>query len=254
MTDYFTTPQNHRLAYHKIDGGTDKPGFVWLSGFNSDMAGTKVTALKAWAKETGHNFLAFDYSGHGLSDGDFIESTISDWRADTLSVIDALTAGPQILIGSSMGGWLALLAALARPRCIAGLVLIAPAPDFTERLIWPRLSPEAQAEIIETGVHMHPSEYDEPYPLTAALFEDARQWLLLDTPIPFAGPVRILQGQRDEDVPSDYAERLARLITSDDLTFTLVDDGDHRLSRPEDIDLLISICTAISSVITAKHS
>lgn len=245
MTEYLTTPQGRRLAYRKTEG--EGPGFVWLSGFNSDMAGSKVTALEDWARDNGRAFLAFDYSGHGLSDGDFADGTISAWREDTLAMIDALTDGPQILVGSSMGGWMALLAALARPERVAGLILIAPAPDFTQKLMWPEFSAEAQTEIMEKGVHMRPSEYGEPYPITRALIEDGKRWQILDAPIAFEGPVRILQGGQDADVPWRHALKLVDALSSEDLVFTLVKDGDHRLSRDEDIARLIEICASLKT-------
>lgn len=228
------------MAYRRSGADLSGAGLVWLSGFNSDMQGSKVLALEAWAAGQGHPFLAFDYSGHGMSDGDFADGTISAWREDSLAAIDALTEGPQILVGSSMGGWMALLAALARPERIAGLILIAPAPDFTETLMWPEFSPAVQQEIIETGVHMRPSDYGEPYPITRALIEDGRQWQILDAPIAFTGPVRILQGMDDPDVPWIHAQRLVNALTSPDLIFTLIKDGDHRLSREQDIARLLS--------------
>ena len=228
------------MAYRRSGADLSGAGLVWLSGFNSDMQGSKVLALEAWAAGHGHPFLAFDYSGHGMSDGDFADGTISAWREDSLAAIDALTEGPQILVGSSMGGWMALLAALARPERIAGLILIAPAPDFTETLMWPEFSPAVQQEIIETGVHMRPSDYGEPYPITRALIEDGRQWQILDAPIAFTGPVRILQGMDDPDVPWIHAQRLVNALTSPDLIFTLIKDGDHRLSREQDIARLLS--------------
>ena len=246
MTDtVFATPQNRKLAYRKTTGQKNRPGFVWLSGFKSDMQGSKVLAVEAWAKAQNLSFLAFDYSGHGLSSGAFEDGTIGQWHEDTLAAIDALTEGPQILVGSSMGGWQALLAARARPSRIAGLVLIAPAPDFTQKLMWPDLSPEAKKEITETGLHLQPSDYDAPLPLTKALFEDGAKWQLLDAPIIFDGPVRILQGMQDEDVPWQHARRLVDVMTTDNLVFTLIKDGDHRLSREEDIARLLATCGEI---------
>ena len=213
------------------------------------MQGTKVLALEAWAAAEDTSFLAFDYSGHGQSGGRFEDGTISTWREDTLAMLDAETSGPQILVGSSMGGWLALLAALAWPERVAGLVLIAPAPDFTEKLMWPAFSSAAQKEILETGVHMRPSEYGEPYPITRALIEDGRLWQILDGPIPFQGPVRILQGLADPDVPWTHARRLVDRMSSHDLVFTLVKDGDHRLSRPQDIARLIATCAEVADLV-----
>ncbi len=245
-TSYFTSPDGRRLAY-RASAPTGSPlTFVWLSGFKSDMSGTKVTELEAWARTAGHGFLAFDYSGHGESDGAFEDGTISAWRADALAAIDAHTSGPVILVGSSMGGWMALLTALARPARIAGLVLIAPAPDFTEKLMWPEFSPEAQAEILEKGFTLRPSDYDEPYTITRNLIEDGRTWQILDAPIQIDVPVRILQGKEDADVPWRHAERLVDTITSSDLIFTLIKDGDHRLSRDQDIARLKATCADIA--------
>lgn len=245
-TSYFTSPDGRRLAY-RASAPTGSPlTFVWLSGFKSDMSGTKVTELEAWARTAGHGFLAFDYSGHGESDGAFEDGTISAWRADALAAIDAHTSGPVILVGSSMGGWMALLTALARPARVAGLVLIAPAPDFTEKLIWPEFSPEAQAEIMEKGFTLRPSDYDEPYTITRNLIEDGRTWQILDAPIRIDVPVRILQGKEDVDVPWRHAERLVDTITSSDLIFTLIKDGDHRLSRDQDIARLKATCADIA--------
>lgn len=245
MTEFLETPQGRRLAYRRTEGtGT---GLVWLSGFNSDMQGSKVTRLETWAQTNNRPFLAFDYSGHGLSDGDFADGTVSQWREDTLAAIDALTEGPQVLVGSSMGGWMALLAATARADRVSGLVLIAPAPDFTETLMWTSFSADVQKEIMETGVHMRPSDYGDPYPITRALIEDGRQWQLLEAGIPFDGPVRILQGMEDPDVPWRHAERLIDGIRSENLIFTLIKDGDHRLSRDQDIDRLVMTCAEITA-------
>ncbi len=245
MTKFLETAHGSRLAYRRTEGRG--VGLVWLSGFNSDMQGSKVTTLEAWAASNGRPFLAFDYSGHGLSDGDFSDGTVSQWRNDTLDAIDTLTEGPQVLVGSSMGGWMALLAATARPERVQGLVLIAPAPDFTEKLMWTSFNADTQAEIMEKGVHMRPSDYGEPYPITRALIEDGRNWQLLESSIDFAGPVRILQGMQDPDVPWQHAEKLVSVIRSDDLTLTLIKDGDHRLSRDEDIERLLTTCAEITA-------
>ena len=244
MTEYLDTPTGRRIAYRRLEGRTGR-NLVWLTGFNSDTQGTKVTRLEAWAAREGHGFLAFDYSGHGLSSGRFEDGTITAWHEDTLAVLDTLTDGPQFLVGSSMGGWMALLAALARPDRVGALVLLAPAPDFTSKLMWPGLPPEARKEIEETGLHMQPSDYGAPVPLTRALIRSGERHEIMDAPIRFAGPVRILQGLRDPDVPADHARRLVDLITTDDLVFTLIKDGDHRLSREQDIARLISTCTEL---------
>jgi hypothetical protein len=216
--------------------------FVWLCGFKSDMSGGKAITVEAWTQAAGHGALLFDYSGHGQSGGRFEDGTISAWREDALAVIDAQTDGPLVLVGSSMGGWMALLAALARPERVKGMVLIAPAPDFTEKLMWPEFTPDQQAEIMSEGFTLRPSAYGEPYPITRALIEDGRQWSILDKDIPFAGPVRILQGMQDPDVPWGHALALAASLTSPDLVLTLVKDGEHRLSRDEDIARLLAAC------------
>ncbi|MEM9669833.1 MAG: alpha/beta hydrolase [Pseudomonadota bacterium] len=240
-----TTPQGRQIAYRRYRGASSGPGFVWLSGFNSDMQGSKVLALEAWAQANDRDFLAFDYSGHGQSGGDFADGTISAWRDDSLEVLDALTEGPQVLVGSSMGGWMALLAALARPEKVAGLVLVAPAPDFTQKLMWPEFSKDTQRQIMETGIYMRPSDYGDPYPITRDLIQDGRQWQILDKPIMFEGPVRILQGMVDPDVPWSHAQKLVYAMTTEDVVFTLIKDGDHRLSREEDIARLLATCAEI---------
>lgn len=242
----FTSPEGRRLAFRRAGPAPGKPTFVWLSGFKSDMSGGKAMALEAWAKAQGGGALLFDYSGHGQSGGRFEDGTISAWREDALAAIDAQTTGPLVLVGSSMGGWMALLAALARPERVKGLVLIAPAPDFTEKLMWPEFTPAQQAEIMDEGFTLRPSGYGDPYPITRALIEDGRQWSLLDKDIPFAGPVRILQGMQDADVPWGHALALTTALTADDLVLTLIKDGDHRLSRDEDIARLLAVCGEVA--------
>ncbi len=249
MNNDFTSAQGRRLAFRRSTGAPDKPTFVWLAGFNSDMAGTKVAGMETWATQKNYGFLAFDYSGHGLSGGDFRDGTISIWREDALAIIDAKSEGPLILLGSSMGGWLAILAALARPDRVEALVLIAPAPDFTEKLVWPDLTPDQQAEIMETGVFLQPSDYGDPCPITRALIEDGRKWQILDGPIDLNIPVRILQGMCDADVPWQHALRLSEALTTDDLALTLIKDGDHRLSRPQDLTRLRNTCEEIASAL-----
>ena len=248
-TTYFTSPEGRRLAFRHNPASTGKLTFVWMCGFKSDISGTKVLRLEDWANRTGHGFLAFDYSGHGESDGAFEDGTVSQWRDDALAAIDSQTDGPLVIVGSSMGGWMALLAALARPDHVKGLVLIAPAPDFTEKLMWPEFSPEAQAEIMEQGFTLRPSDYDEPYTITRALIEDGRQWQILDKPIGFDGPVRILQGMQDADVPWTHAARLVDALTASDLTITLIKDGDHRLSREQDIARLLATCDEVAATL-----
>ena len=227
------------------------PGIFWLGGFRSDMRGTKAQALDAWAGQTGRACVRFDYSGHGESGGDFREGTIGRWLEESLAVFDAFCAGPQVVVGSSMGGWLALLMARAlrerqasgRPAqgAIAALVLIAPAVDFTEALMWKRFPAKVKRAIEQKGVWERPSAYgDEPYLITRGLIEDGRRHLLLNGLIETGCPVRILQGVQDPDVPFSHAMDLVTRLAHDDVVLTLVKDGDHRLSRPEDIERLIA--------------
>ncbi len=224
------------------------PAVVWLGGFRSDMAGTKAEALAAWAARSGRDFLRFDYFGHGRSDGAFAEGTIGRWREDALAVIDELPDAPAVLVGSSMGGWIACLAALARPEQVAALVLVAPAADFTEKLMWAGLSAGQRGEIETRGVWMRPSPYDpEGYPITRALIEDGRRWQILDGPIAIERPVRILHGGLDPDVPWRHGARLAEAIASPDVVFTLVKDADHSMSRPQDLARLFAAVAEVSS-------
>ena len=223
------------------------PGLFWLSGYKSDMKGTKAAALARWAEDAGRAIVRFDYSGHGELGGVFTDGTIGRWLADALAVFEACCRGPQILIGSSMGGWLALLMVRALrqrqqigPAAVAGLVLIAPAVDFTEELMWKRFPPAIKRELEETGVWARPSDYSpEPYLVTRQLIEEGRNHLLLGGMIETGCPVRILQGVEDPDVPWRHAVELVSRLASDDVVLTLVKDGDHRLSRPEDIERLI---------------
>jgi pimeloyl-ACP methyl ester carboxylesterase len=223
------------------------PGLFWLGGFRSDMQGIKAQALDAWGARNGRAVVRFDYSGHGESGGDFADGTIGRWLEEGLAVFDAHCDGPQVVIGSSMGGWLALLLAREVARresaaaTIAGLVLIAPAIDFTEELMWKRFSPEARRDIEEKGVWARPSQYSaESYPITRKLIEEGRNHLLLGGMIETGCPVRILQGVQDPDVPWQHAVELTSRFARDDVVLTLVKDGDHRLSRPEDIERLIA--------------
>ena len=214
------------------------PTTVFLPGFKSDMTGTKAMLTEAFCAEHGIACLRLDYSGHGASGGAFTDGTIGRWTDDVLVLIDQLTEGPLILVGSSMGGWIALLAALARPERVTGLIGIAAAPDFTEELMWSAMMPDERAHLERDGVLHIPSQYGDPTPVTAALIADGRTRLLLDRPIPLRCPVRLLHGQRDPDVPWQTALRLAERLQSDDVQATLIKDGDHRLSRPSDLALL----------------
>jgi pimeloyl-ACP methyl ester carboxylesterase len=215
-----------------------KPTLVFLPGFRSDMAGSKALALRDWCAATGRGLLRLDYSGHGASGGGFTDGTIGRWTDDALLLIDRLTDGPLTLVGSSMGGWIALLIALARPTRIARLVGIAAAPDFTERLMWDAMAPPERAALLRDGVLLTPSQYGDPVPVTRALIEEGRQHLLLDNPIPITVPVRLLHGQEDPDVPWETALKLAGKLQSEDVIVTLIKDGDHRLSRPSDLELI----------------
>jgi len=243
-------PDGSTIAYHKTpgrDGVDDRPGLVFLGGFMSDMTGTKASALEAFARERGQAFLRFDYSGHGASSGAFADGTIGRWAEDAVAALDALTEGPQILIGSSMGGWIMLLAALARPDRVAGLVGIAAAPDFTEDLIWASAGPEVRSAWERDGVYHQPSDYgDEPYPITLRLIEEGRQHLLLRDPIAIAGPVRLIHGMQDADVTWEISLRLAEALESRDVEVTLVKDGDHRLSESPDLARLFGTIARLS--------
>jgi alpha-beta hydrolase superfamily lysophospholipase len=222
------------IAWKRVAGRG--PALIWLGGFRSEMAGTKAGALAEWAADQGRDFLRFDYFGHGISEGRFESGTVTRWRADALAVLDTLTEGPVILVGSSMGGWLACLVALARPTRIGGLLLISPAADFTGRLIAPGLSREAKAALRRDGVWRRLSAYDpHGYPITRQLLDDGARWSILPGPVPIEAPVRILQGGADAEVPWRHALDLALAIKSDDLVFSLIRDGDHRLSRHEDL-------------------
>jgi pimeloyl-ACP methyl ester carboxylesterase len=236
-----------RIAVRKRESAGTDPGLVWLGGFMSDMGGTKAVALDQWAGARGRTCLRFDYSGHGESGGRFADGTISRWLEEGLAVFDAYCEGPQIVVGSSMGGWLALLLARELRRAprlrasLAGLVLIAPAVDFTEALMWQRFPDEIKREIETTGSWKRPSQYsDQPYLITKGLIEDGRRHLLLGGLIETGCPVRILQGVQDPDVPWDHAVELVSRLAQDDVVLTLVKDGDHRLSRPEDIERLLA--------------
>jgi pimeloyl-ACP methyl ester carboxylesterase len=228
------------LAWRRIPGAG--PTVMWLGGFRSDMTGTKAEVLARAAAARGWDYLRFDYFAHGASSGAWEEATIGRWRADALAVIDALTAEPLVLVGSSMGGWMAALAALARPERIKALVLIAPAPDFTETLMRPRLSSEAALEIARNGFWTAPSAYGEaPYVITARLLDEGRDWMILDRGgVAITAPVRILQGGQDPDVPWTHALKLAEQIEGEDVVFSLIKDGDHRLSRPQDLARLVA--------------
>jgi pimeloyl-ACP methyl ester carboxylesterase len=229
---------NGRLAFRRLAGRG--PGLVWFGGFKSDMIGTKAEHLSRWAAEKGRAFLRFDYSGHGASDGRFEDGTISAWLADAVTAFDRLTAGPQILLGSSMGGWIAALLALRRPERVAGAVFIAPAPDFTEALLWDQLTGPERDQILTKGRLVEHSPYSpEPSIITRALIEDGRRHLILGGPIAIKAPVRIVQGMADPDVPWRHALAFAERIESEDVGIILVKSGDHRLSKADELAKIV---------------
>lgn len=234
---FLSRPDGARIAYESVPGKT--PGVMFLGGFHSDMTGTKATALEAHCRAAGRAFVRFDYTGHGVSSGKFEEGTIGGWAGDTVAVLDEVAGGPQVLVGSSMGGWIMLLAALARPERVAGLVGVAAAPDFTEDLIWNELPEEACEAMAREGQWLRPSEYDETgYPITMRLIEEGRGHLLLRGPIAIRCPVRLIHGEVDEDVPWEVSHQLSNALRSDDVTLTLIKGGDHRLSGPTDLERL----------------
>jgi pimeloyl-ACP methyl ester carboxylesterase len=235
MKTYLTDAQGNKLAYCKTEG--KGPGVVFLGGFCSDMSGTKATFLEDHCRAAGRAFLRFDYFGHGASDGDVVNGTLGRWLSNALQMIDELTTGPQILIGSSMGGWLMLLAALKRPERIHALIGIAAAPDFTED--FSRLSATQRDMLEKTGVCYLPSGIEgQPYPISAELIAEAEQHFLLKNDINIHCPIRLLQGMNDADVPWQKATRIAERVASKDVSITLIKDGDHRLSSPVQLHLL----------------
>lgn len=240
------TTDHGDLAYHHTS--SRGPGAIFCSGFMSDMEGSKALALADYAAQVSRSFTRFDYRGHGQSTGVFRDLVVSDWLADALAVFDAVTSGPQVVIGSSMGGWIALHLALARRERVKALVLIAPAPDFTSRLMWPSFSAEEKATIETHGFLEQPTEYGpEPYVITKRLIEDGRSLGLLHAPIALHCPVRILHGQRDASVPWDLSLELMDQLESEDVEATFVKQGDHRLSEPQDIARLIAAVDGVSS-------
>jgi pimeloyl-ACP methyl ester carboxylesterase len=224
-----------RLAYHHLPGGA--PGVLFCGGFTSDMTGTKASALERFCVAEGRAFTRFDYRGHGASSGRFEDGTIGGWAKDALAIVDRVTEGPLILVGSSMGGWIVLLTALARSERVHGLVGIAAAPDFTEDLLLAEATPEQGHALAEKGFWMQPSAYgDQPYPVTRALIEDGRQHLLLRAPIPVRCPVHLLHGMADRDVPWRTSLRLVERLQAEDVILELIKAGDHRLSTEADLD------------------
>jgi len=233
--DFIDTPEGRRIGY--VHSAGDGPGVVFLGGFASDMTGTKATHLEAWAQARGRAFLRFDYSGHGVSSGDFADGCIGDWAADAEAVLDALTDGPQVLVGSSMGGWIALLLARARPDRVAGLVTIAAAPDFTDDL-WAGLDDAGRARLAAEGAIALPSDYGAPLPVTRRMIEDGRARRVFDAPLPLPFPVRFLQGTADVEVGVAKALRLLDHAAGGDMRLTLVKGADHRFSDPACLALI----------------
>lgn len=250
MTDakMLDTPQGRRIAYHRTQADTSRPGVVFLGGFMSDMAGTKAVFLEDWCAAQGLSFLRFDYSGHGESSGAFTDGCIGDWAEDAEQAITRLTEGPQILVGSSMGGWISLLMCRRIADRVAGLVTIAAAPDFTEDSMWAGFDAATRDTLMRDGQVAIPSEYGDPYPITRRLIEDGRNHLLLDAPVPLPFRTRFLQGTDDADVSRDKALRLLDAAEGPDIRLTLVKGADHRFSTPDCLD---HITAAISETLAS---
>ena len=242
---FLTTDAGRRLACHRARG--QGPGVVFLGGFRSDMDGTKALRLNAWARAQGRAFLRFDYSGHGQSSGAFTEGCIGDWAEDAAAVLTRLTCGPQVLVGSSMGGWIALLLARLHPERIAGLVGIAAAPDFTEESIWAGLDAGQRAALQRDGQVALPSDYGDPYVVTRRLIEEGRDHLVLRTPLALPFPVRLLQGTADKDVSVSIGLRLLEHANGDDIRLTLVKGADHRFSDPDCLDAILAAIGEVSA-------
>jgi len=241
---YLVTPQGRRIAFRRRAG--KGPGVVFLGGFRSDMEGTKALHLEDWAARTGRAFLRFDYSGHGASGGAFLDGAIGDWFEDACAAIAGLTEGPQVLVGSSMGGWISLLVAREMPGRVAGLVTIAAAPDFTEDGMWDSFTEAQRRELMQAGQVALPSDYSiEPYIITRRLIEEGRNRLVLRTPLPLPFPVRLLQGTADTDVPQDRALALLAHADSPDMRLVLVKGADHRFSDPDCLALIEAAVTDV---------
>lgn len=228
MAEFLTTMAGRRIAYHQTAG--QGPGVVFLGGFMSDMTGTKAIHLENWAKANGRAFLRFDYSGHGESSGEFRDGCIGDWADDAAQALINLTTGPQILVGSSMGGWIGLLLARLMPERIAGFVGIAAAPDFTEDGFWAGFDEGQRAQVMNDGLILIPSDFGAPYPITRRMIEDGRENLILKQPLALPFPTRLLQGTADEEVSQDVATQLLSHAQGDDISLTLVKGADHRFS------------------------
>jgi len=234
---HLTRPDGETLAFKRVEGSG--PTVVWIGGFRSDMEGTKALALDGAARKRGWAYVRYDHFAHGVSSGDWRRATVGRWREDAIALIDSLD-GPVIPVGSSMGGWVALLLALARPERMAGLVLVNPAQDFTERLMWPGLADHVRQAIVRDGEALITEDGLGDYVLTRAMFEEARDWLLLDGEIPIPAPIHILQGAADDVVPWRHQLELLARLRGGDVTLERIEGGDHRLSSPTDLARLIA--------------
>lgn len=244
--EFLITAQGRKIAYHKVEG--KGPGVVFLGGFSSDMSGTKAIHLEEWARAKGRAFIRFDYSGHGESSEKFVDGCIGEWADDAYEVISHLTEGPQILVGSSMGGWISLLMAKRMPARIAGMVGVAAAPDFTEDSMWDWMDSILRAKLKREGVVLIPNDYGDPYPITNKLIEDGRKQLVLRDPLNLPFPVRLLHGTADVDVKMDVALRLLEHANGDDIRLSFVKGADHSFSNERCLSL---IDKAIHSVTNA---
>ena len=248
---YIVKSDGAQLAYHKLTGA--QPGIIFFGGFASDMEGTKALALETYAANRGQSFVRFDYQGHGKSTGKFSGGTIGKWLSDSLSIIDSLTEGPQILIGSSMGGWITLLAALERPSRVLGLVGIASAPDFTEDLMWDKFEITVRQTLLKEGKYLLPSNFEDPrYIITMDLIEEGRSRLVLRRQLPLNVPIRLIHGTADADVPFQVSLRLAEHVDSSDVEVTLIKEGEHRLSEDRDLKVLFGILDRLISDTSGK--
>lgn len=232
--DYIKTKDGRKIAYHKTDGR--QPTVLFCGGYMSDMEGTKALFLEKTCRELGRSFIRFDYSGHGQSSGAFVDGTIGMWKADTLAIIDQLTQNDIIIVGSSMGGWIGLLVAIALKEKVKAFIGIAAAPDFTRELMWEKYSPEVRQTLKTDGIYLEPSEYsDEPYQVSYGLIQEGENHLLLNKPMKIDCPIRLFHGHKDKDVPSEYSTRIAEKTTSDDVIISFNKSGDHRLSSDADL-------------------
>lgn len=247
---YLKLKNGEQLAYHKSAG--KEPGIIFMGGFRSDMTGEKAVAMEAFCKKRRQAFVRFDYEGHGKSSGAFADGTIGTWKEDALSVLGKLTEGPQILVGSSMGGWLALLVAREKPKRVAGIIGIASAPDFTEHLLWEKLTGPQQEELKRKGRVMVPSDMGEPYPITQKFITEGRNHLLLHQEIGVRCPVRLLHGMKDEDVPWEISLAINEKLASKDVKTILIEDGNHRLSTLTDIKKLLRVTEKLLERLTDK--